>query len=140
MNIDSVTSNYSVALLDSCLDLNRAEEATEELRLFWNLCTTDNINQYLLNLFYDKNQREKLLLEIINLLELSDLIATFIKICFENNRIKDIGIIISNLQSHIDIMYKVKRAEVFSVEKLSDSEIENITNTLNKKFLSTFII
>ena len=134
MNISEFATNYSRALMDCSKNNDELTKIYDELHIFLDLCNTNpKIAKYLSNLFYPKQDRRKFLSEILASLKISAISKQFIYICFENFRINNLNIILEKLKNNLDIINNNYRIDVFSVNKLAKSEMNELKKLLTPK-------
>jgi len=129
----AVARRYAKALLLIGKEEGQAETYREELEGFSSLMTKEkSLEQAVCNPLYDAAGRKKVLQAIVEKLELSNMMRTFLLLLFDKGRIGFINDINKFYQKLADELKGVARASLVSATELSEETVEKIRMSLSK--------
>jgi F-type H+-transporting ATPase subunit delta len=130
----AIARRYAKALLLIGKEDGQAETYRRELEGVANLIAEEKaLNQALTNPLYNIAGRRKVLETVIQKLDLSKVMASFLLLLFDKGRIGFIGNINDFYQKLVDELKGVARASLISAVELSSETIDKIRTTLSKK-------
>jgi len=130
----SIARRYAKALLLIGKEDGKAESYKEELDGFTNLLSREKeLDQAICNPLYDSNGRKSVLRAIIEKIDLSTVMTSFLLLLFDKGRIGFISDINDFYQKLADELKGVARASLVSATEISSGTIEKIRKTLSKK-------
>ncbi len=130
----AIARRYAKALLLIGKEDGQTETYRQELDQFAQMVATDKaLAGILTNPLYDADGRKKVLQALIEKMELSKVMRSFLILLFEKGRIGFIGPINEFFQKLADELKGVARASLVSATELSDETIEKIRAALSKK-------
>ncbi len=130
----AIARRYAKALLLIGKEDGRTETYRRELDQFAQMVTTDKeLAGVLTNPLYDTDGRKKVLQALVEKMELSKVMRSFLILLFEKGRIGFVGPINEFFQKLADELKGVARASLVSATELSDETIEKIRAALSKK-------
>jgi F-type H+-transporting ATPase subunit delta len=130
----AVARRYAKALLLIGKDDGRAEDYKEELGTVTAIMAGDRrLEAAISNPSYRALERKKLLQKITEVLELSDIMKSFVLLLFEKRRLGFISHINEFYKKLADELKGVARASVVSAAKLPEETVEKIQAALSKR-------
>ncbi|MFC1828930.1 ATP synthase F1 subunit delta [Thermodesulfobacteriota bacterium] len=128
----TVARRYAKALLLIGKEDGQAETYRKELDGFARLIEKEkDLEQALSNPLYDVADRKKVLLTLIEKLNLSKVMASFFTLLFDKGRVGFLGSINDFYQKLADELQGIARADLVSATELSSETVENIRTTLS---------
>jgi len=129
----AVARRYAKALLLIGKEDGQAENYREELDSFSVLISSSKeLEQVICNPLYDAAGRKKVLQAVIEQLELSGVVRSFLLLLFDKGRIGFIESVNDFYQKLADELKGVARANLVSATELSSETIEKIRGALSK--------
>jgi len=129
----AVARRYAKALLLIGKEDGQAETYREELDSFTILMgSSKELEQAICNPLYDAAGRKKVLLAIIEQLDLSGVVRSFLLLLFDKGRIGFVESINDFYQKLADELKGVARASLVSATELSSETVEKIRGALSK--------
>ena len=129
-----VARRYAKALLIIGKEDDKAETYKEELDLFSDLITSEKeLEQAITNPLYDVGGRKKVLQAIIDKVNISKVMASFLLLLFDKGRFGFLSDINEFYKKLADELKGVVRASLVSATELSSETVEKIRTTLSKK-------
>ena len=129
-----VARRYAKALLIIGKEDDKAETYKEELNRFSDLITREKeLEQAIANPLYDVGGRKKVLQAVIDKVNISKVMSSFLLLLFDKGRfgfLSDINEFYKNLA---DELKGIVRASLVSATELSSETVEKIRTTLSKK-------
>lgn len=136
-----VARRYAKALLLIGEEDGQAEVYGKELEGFTGLIAREKeLEQAICNPLYDAAGRKKVLLKIIEKLNLSKVMSSFLALLFDKGRIKFLVSINEFYQKLADELKGVIRADLVSSTDLSSATVDKIRTTLSKKIGKNIIL
>ena len=130
----AIARRYAKALLLIGREDGQAETYKQELDRFAQLMAGEkDLERAITNPLYTSSERRKVLQVVIEKLELSAVMASFINLLFDKRRITFLGAINEFYQKLVDELQGVARASLVSATELSPETIEKIRATLSKR-------
>ncbi len=130
----AVARRYAKALLLIGKEDGRAETYREELEGIASLVSENKtLEQTIGNPLYDQAGRKKVLRAIIEKLELSNVMESFLLLLFDKGRIGFLSSISEFYQQLADDLKGVARASLVSANELSSETIEKIRTALSRR-------
>ncbi|MDX9785145.1 MAG: ATP synthase F1 subunit delta [Desulfobacterales bacterium] len=130
----TISRRYAKALLLIGKADGGAEEYREELAGVSNLVSGNKaLEQAISNPLYDAAARKKVLQAVIDRLDISKVMRSFLLLLFEKGRIGVLSSINDYYQRMADELKGVVRASLVSATKLSSETVEKIRGALSKK-------
>ncbi len=130
----AVARRYAKALLLIGKEDGQAEAYRKELEGVTGLIArTRELEEALCNPLYDAAGRKKVLLTVIEKLNLSKVMSSFLILLFDKGRIQFLGSINEFYQKMADELKGVARANLVSATKLSSKTVDKIRTTMSKK-------
>ncbi|MBW1616817.1 MAG: ATP synthase F1 subunit delta [Deltaproteobacteria bacterium] len=130
----SVSRRYAKALLLIGKEDNKAEDYKKELNEFVKLIEKEaDLLQAINNPLYETASRKKILQIIIEKLQLSSVMKSFLILLFDKGRMKFVSVIDETYRKLCDELKGVAHATLFSASELSSETIEKIRAVLSKK-------
>lgn len=128
----TVARRYAKALLLIGKEDGQAETYREELDGFARLIEKEkDLEQALSNPLYDVAGRKKVLLTLIEKLNLSQVMSSFLTLLFDKGRIGFLGSVNDFYQKLADELQGIARADLVSATELSSETVEKIRTTLS---------
>ncbi len=130
----AVSRRYAKALILIGKEDGQAEQYNTELKGVVDLFTThENFELALTNPLFSKNERKKVLSEVLEKTDFSDIMKSFLVLLFDKGRISFLREIASFYKDFADELKGVVKASVVSATELSSDAIEKIKEALSKK-------
>jgi F-type H+-transporting ATPase subunit delta len=130
----AIARRYAKALLLIGKEDGQAETYRRELEGFAKLLESETqLEQAIINPLYNADDREKVLIAILEKLNLSRVMSSFLKLLFDKGRIGFISNINEFYQKLADELKGVARASLVSATELSTEIVEKIRKTLSEK-------
>jgi F-type H+-transporting ATPase subunit delta len=130
----AIARRYAKALLLIGKEDGQTEVYREELAKFADLIAGDsNLERAINNPLYDVDSRKKVLHILVEKLELSQVVSSFLFLLFEKGRMKFVGDIDEFFQKLADEFKGVVRANLVSATELASETVEKIVEALSKK-------
>jgi F-type H+-transporting ATPase subunit delta len=130
----AVARRYAKALLLIGSEDGQAVAYKAELDCIASIMTPEKkLEQAICNPLYDMQARKKVLQAVINKLNLSKIMQSFLLLLFEKGRIGFVTYINNFYQKFADELNGIVRASLVSATELSSETIENIRTSLSKK-------
>jgi F-type H+-transporting ATPase subunit delta len=128
----TIARRYAKALLLIGKEDGQAETYREELEGFARLIERDkDLEQAICNPLYDGTERKKVLMAILDKLNLSKVMTSFLTLLFDKGRIGFLSNVNEFYQKLADELQGIARASLVSATELSSETIENIRATLS---------
>ncbi|MBE9546772.1 MAG: F0F1 ATP synthase subunit delta [Proteobacteria bacterium] len=129
-----VARRYAKALLIIGKEDDKAETYKEELDRFSDLIASEKeLEQAITNPLYDVGGRKKVLQAIIDKVNISKVMASFLLLLFDKGRFGFLSDINEFYKKLADELKGVVRASLVSATELSSETVEKIRTTLSKK-------
>jgi F-type H+-transporting ATPase subunit delta len=130
----AIARRYAKALLLIGKEDGQTDTYREELGAFANLIDQEKgIQQVLVNPLYDAGGRKKVLVTLMEKLNLSQGVTTFLLFLFEKGRIGFVSNINDFFQKFADELKGVARASLVSATELSSETIDKIRSALSER-------
>jgi F-type H+-transporting ATPase subunit delta len=130
----AIARRYAKALLLIGKEDGQTDTYRKELGAFANLIKREkSLQQVLVNPLYNADGRKKVLSRVMDNLNLSRAMTTFLLFLFDKGRIGFLGNINDFFQKFADELKGVARASLVSATELSSETIEKIRASLSKK-------
>jgi len=130
----AIARRYAKALLLIAKEDGNTESYRQELDKFANLVESEkSLEQAIVNPLYDTGDRKKVLQTVVDRLNLSRVIKSFLILLFEKGRIGFISSINEFYQKLADELKGVARASLLSAATLPPETIDKICLALSKK-------
>jgi F-type H+-transporting ATPase subunit delta len=130
----AIARRYAKALLLIGKEDGQAETYREELEGFSKLVESEkSLEQAIINPLYDVGGRSRVLQAVIERLDLSKVMQSFLKLLFEKGRIGFIVNINSFYQKLADELKGVARASLLSAGELPVETVDNIRTALSER-------
>ncbi|BBO85650.1 ATP synthase subunit delta [Desulfosarcina ovata subsp. sediminis] len=130
----AIARRYAKALMLIGKEDGQTDTYREELSAFAKLIEQEkSLQQVLVNPLYNADGRKKVLLNLIDNLNLSKAMATFLLFLFDKGRIGFLGNINDFFQKFADELKGVARASLVSATELSSEAIDKIRSALSKR-------
>ncbi len=129
----TVARRYAKALLTLGKDDGKYKEYGEALRGFSHLLEREpELKDALLNPVHGREDRHKLLLRIIELLQMPPMVGNLLQLLFDKHRLAALPGVAQSYQELVDELEKVSRAKVKAAIYLEDAVQEQLRRTLEK--------
>jgi F-type H+-transporting ATPase subunit delta len=129
-----IARRYAKALLIIGKEDDKAETYKEELDRFSDLITSQKeLEQAIINPLYDVGGRKKVLQAVIDKVNISKVMASFLLLLFDKGRFGFLSDINEFYKKLADELKGVVRASLVSATELSSETVEKIRTTLSKK-------
>jgi F-type H+-transporting ATPase subunit delta len=129
-----IARRYAKALLIIGKEDDKAESYKEELDRFSDLITREKeLEQAITNPLYDAGGRKKVLQAVIDKVNISKVMASFLLLLFDKGRFGFLSDINEFYKKLADELKGVVRASLVSATELSSETVEKIRTTLSKK-------
>ena len=129
-----VARRYAKALLIIGKEDDKAESYKEELDRFSDLITREKeLEQAIANPLYDVGGRKKVLQAVIDKVNISKVMSSFLLLLFDKGRFGFLSDINEFYKKLADELKGVVRASLVSATELSSETVEKIRTTLSKK-------
>ena len=130
----SIARRYAKALLVIGKNDGKAESYKQELDGFVGLVAREAVlRQVINNPLHNAGDRKKVLMALIDKLNLSGVMSSFLKLLFDKGRFGFIAAINEFYQKLADDLKGVARASIVSANELSSEAVEKIRKALSKK-------
>jgi F-type H+-transporting ATPase subunit delta len=130
----AIARRYAKALLLIGKEDGQTETYREELGQFAELIEGDNtLERAINNPLYDVDARRKVLQLLIEKMEVSQVMNSYLNLLFEKGRLGFIGNINEFFQKQADELKGVVRANLVSATELSSETVEKIVEALSQK-------
>ena len=134
MKNQSIARRYAKALLMIGKTDGMADNYKDELNGFASLIAKEMaLEQVINNPLYNAKERKKVLAALIEKLNLSKVMASFVNLLFDKGRFGFLGAINEFYQKLADDLKGVARASLVSANELSSEAVEKIRKALSKK-------
>ena len=129
-----IARRYARALLIIGKEDGQAETYREELDGFSSLISREvELEQAIINPLYDVSSRKKVLRAIIDKVEISKVMESFLLLLFDKGRIGFLSDINEFYKKLADELKGIARASLVSATELSSETVEKIRTTLSKR-------
>jgi F-type H+-transporting ATPase subunit delta len=129
-----IARRYAKALLIIGKEDDKAETYKEELDRFSDLITSQKeLEQAIINPLYDVGGRKKVLQAVIDKVNISKVMASFLLLLFDKGRFGFLSDINEFYKKLADELKGVVRASLVSATELSSETVEKIRTTLSKR-------
>jgi F-type H+-transporting ATPase subunit delta len=129
-----IARRYAKALLIIGKEDDKAESYKEELDRFSDLITREKeLEQAIANPLYDVGGRKKVLQAVIDKVNISKVMSSFLLLLFDKGRFGFLSDINEFYKKLADELKGVVRASLVSATELSSETVEKIRTTLSKK-------
>lgn len=130
----TIARRYAKALLLIGKENGQTEKYREELESFTMLLSEQkSLEAAINNPLYDTSARKKVLEKIVEKLELSDVVCSFLLLLFDKGRIGFIGSIYEFYKKFADELKGVVRAGLVSATPLSSDAVEKIKAAISNR-------
>lgn len=130
----AIARRYAKALLLIGKEDGQTDTYRDELGAFANLIDQEKgVQQVLVNPLYDASGRKKVLATLMEKLNLSQAMTTFLLFLFDKGRIGFVGSINDFFQKFADELKGVARANLVSATELSSETIDKIRSALSER-------
>ena len=130
----AIARRYAKALLLIGKEDGQTETYREELGQFAGLIEGDNtLERAVNNPLYDVEARRKVLQILVEKMEVSQVMDSFLNLLFEKGRLGFVGLINEFFQKQADELKGVVRANLVSANELSSETVEKIVEALSQK-------
>ena len=130
----AIARRYAKALLLIGKEDGQTENYREELGQFAGLIEGDNtLERAVNNPLYDVEARRKVLQILVEKMEVSQVMDSFLNLLFEKGRLGFVGLINEFFQKQADELKGVVRANLVSANELSSETVEKIVEALSQK-------
>ena len=134
MKNQSISRRYAKALLMIGKADGKADSYKNELNGFAELIATEtSLEQVITNPLYNAVERKKVLTAVIDKLNMSSVMASFLRLLFDKGRFVFLSSINEFYQKLADDLKGVARASLVSANDLSSESIDKIRKALSKK-------
>lgn len=129
-----IARRYAKALLIIGKEDDKAESYKEELDRFSDLITREKeLEQAIANPLYDVGGRKKILQAVIDKVNISKVMSSFLLLLFDKGRFGFLSDINEFYKKLADELKGIVRASLVSATELSSETVEKIRTTLSKK-------
>ncbi|MGM0452046.1 MAG: ATP synthase F1 subunit delta [Thermodesulfobacteriota bacterium] len=133
MRSSAISRRYAKALILIGKDDGRAEQYREELeQLVGLLDSQPNLEGTLNNPLFDLEKRKNVLMTLVDKLEFSDVVRSFLRLLFSKQRFNHIRGICEYYGKLSDELKGVVRADLVAATELSSESFDQIRNALSK--------
>jgi F-type H+-transporting ATPase subunit delta len=130
----AIARRYAKALLLIGKEDGKTDTYREELGAFANLIEQEkSLQQVLVNPLYNADGRKNVLMNVMDKLNLSQAMATFLFFLFDKGRIGFLSNINDFFQKFADELKGVARASLVSATELSSETVDKIRSALSKR-------
>jgi F-type H+-transporting ATPase subunit delta len=130
----AVARRYAKALLLIGKEDGQAEQYREELSSFTQLMEREaELSQAICNPLYNAEGRKKVLQTVVEKLNLSKVMSSFLLLLFDKGRMSFVGDVNDFYQKLADELKGIARASLVSAVELSSETIEKIRDSLSQK-------
>jgi F-type H+-transporting ATPase subunit delta len=130
----SIARRYAKALLMIGRADGKADSYKDELNQFSGLIAREVVLERVINNpLYNAAERKKVLADLVVKLNLSKVMASFLKLLFDKGRFIFLGAVNEFYQKLADDLKGVARASLVSANELSSEAVEKIRKALSKK-------
>jgi len=130
----SIARRYAKALLMIGRADGKADSYKDELNQFSGLIAREVVLERVINNpLYNAAERKKVLADLVVKLNLSKVMASFLKLLFDKGRFVFLGAVNEFYQKLADDLKGVARASLVSANELSSEAVEKIRKALSKK-------
>jgi len=137
----TVPRRYAKALLTLGKEDGRYKEYGEGLRGFAYLLEREpELQDALLNPIHSREDRRKLLLHMIEILQLSPLVGNLLQLLFDKHRLGAVAGVSQAYQQLVDVLENVSRARVKSAVALDEAAQERLRRTLEQLTGTTVVM
>lgn len=134
MKNQSIARRYAKALLMIGKADGKADNYKDELNQFSGLIAKEAaLERVINNPLYNAAERKKVLADLVVKLNLSKVMASFLKLLFDKGRFVFLGAVNEFYQKLADDLKGVARASLVSANELSSEAVEKIRKALSKK-------
>ena len=134
MKNQSIARRYAKALLMIGRADGKADSYKDELNQFSGLIAREVVLERVINNpLYKAAERKKVLADLVVKLNLSKVMASFLKLLFDKGRFVFLGAVNEFYQKLADDLKGVARASLVSANELSSETVEKIRKALSKK-------
>lgn len=134
MKNQSIARRYAKALLMIGRADGKADSYKDELSQFSGLIAREVVLERVINNpLYNAAERKKVLADLVVKLNLSKVMASFLKLLFDKGRFVFLGAVNEFYQKLADDLKGVARASLVSANELSSEAVEKIRKALSKK-------
>lgn len=134
MKNQSIARRYAKALLMIGRADGKADSYKDELNQFSGLIAREVVLERVINNpLYNAAERKKVLADLVVKLNLSKVMASFLKLLFDKGRFVFLGAVNEFYQKLADDLKGVARASLVSANELSSEAVEKIRKALSKK-------
>ena len=134
MKNQSIARRYAKALLMIGRADGKADSYKDELNQFSSLIAREVVLERVINNpLYNAAERKKVLADLVVKLNLSKVMASFLKLLFDKGRFVFLGAVNEFYQKLADDLKGVARASLVSANELSSEAVEKIRKALSKK-------
>ena len=137
----TVPRRYAKALLTLGKDDGKYKEYGESLRGFAALLEREpELKDAVLNPVHGREERRKLLLKVVELLQLPPFVGNLLQLLFEKHRLGAVAGVSQAYQQQVDVLENVSRAKVKAAVSLDDATQERLRRTLEKLTGTTVVM
>ncbi len=137
----TVPRRYAKALLTMGKEDGKYKEYGEALRGFAYLLEKEpDLRDALLNPIYSREDRRKLLLKMVDTLQMSPLVGNLLQLLFDKHRLAVVDGVSQAYQKMVDDLENVSRARVKAAIALDDAAQKQLRQTLEKLTKSSVVM
>jgi len=137
----TVARRYAKALLTLGKEDGKYKEYGDGISGFAHLLQREpELRDALLNPVHSREDRHKLLLRMIELLQLPVMVANLLQLMFDKNRLNALDGVAQTYQTFVDEVENVTRAKVRAAISLDDATQERLRQTMEKLTGSTVVM
>ncbi len=137
----TVARRYAKALLTLGKEDGKYKEYGEGLSGFSGLLEREpELKDALLNPIHSREERRKLLLKIIDLLQMSPLVSNLLQLLFDKHRLSAVEGVSLAYQELVDSVENISRAKVKTAISLDEATQDRLRQTLEKLTGSTVVM
>lgn len=137
----TVARRYAKALLTLGKEDDKYKEYGEALSGFAHLLEREpELNDALLNPIYSQQDRRKLLLRMIELLQMPPMVSNLLSLLLEKHRLNAVGGIAQAYQQLVDGVENVSRAKVKTAVELDEATTNRLRQTLEQMTGGTVVM
>ena len=135
--LNSTSKSYALALYELAKEnseLNKVEDGMNGIKAL--LSKSSDFNEMILNPTVTKEEKNKIIIEIVNLYNFCQTLKKFLSFLTSKNRLLFLNQIIDSFSNLISSSKGELKANLLSSKELSKAEIEKICRELSKDFQS----
>jgi F-type H+-transporting ATPase subunit delta len=137
----TVPRRYAKALLTLGKEDGKYKEYGESLRGFASLLEREpELKDALLNPIHGRDDRRKLLLKLVELLQLPPVVANLLQLLFDKHRLGAVAGVSQAYQQQVDLLENVSRAKVKAAISLDGATQDRLRRTLEELTGTTVVM